>query len=127
MGYTQQPKEIAFHQVACLPVGARAGELALRITPDRMVFAPKLLPPDRDGFWVIGEAKGGIMRLNHSGQVVTILRLEQRFLPWPSVNSFGQITFHFRTKEGDEIAVYSPTGQKLGGFKVRGCPQCGHP
>lgn len=67
------------------------------------------------------------MRINRLGEVVTTLRLEHRIGSRPCVNSLGQIALHFLTKEGEEIAIYSPTGQRLEGFKVNGCLRCKHP
>ncbi len=125
-------KEVMFRQVTHLPAGSREGELLVKVHPNKMVVVPKLLPPDANGFWITGEAKGGIVRLNRSGKLVTILR--QRSYGLPSVNSLGQLAIHVRKGKPemlatytDEIHIYSSTGQKLGEFMVNGCPQCKHP
>ncbi|MCS6859282.1 MAG: hypothetical protein NZT92_03045 [Abditibacteriales bacterium] len=122
-----QKGEVSFRQVIRYPVGSRPGELALRVMPNREVFAPRLLPPDKKGaFWVMGEVNGGIVRLNRSGQVVTILKPLQGTRSRPSVNSSGQIALHLYSGDYEGVAIYSPGGQKLGEFRVHGCPQCNH-
>jgi len=126
--HAQKQREVNFRQVARHPVGSKPGELAVRVASNKMVVAPKLLSPDAEGnFWVVDEVNGGIVRLNRSGQVITIVRPPHSIRPWPAVNSSGQMALHLRSNAGEEIVVYSPTGQKLGGFEVKGCPQCKHP
>ncbi len=129
---TYAQREVMFRQVARLPAGSREGEVLVKVNPDKTVVVPRLLPPDADGFWVTGEVKGGIVRLNRSGELVTILR--QRSYGLPSVNSLGQLAIHVRKGKPemlatytDEIHIYSSTGQKLGEFIVKGCSQCKHP
>lgn len=121
--------EVKFRQVMRLSVGSQEGQLFVRVDP-MAVFVPKLLQPDIEGnFWIAGEAKGGIMRVKRSREVVTILR------PPPfvnlSVNSSGHLAIHVRKVEGynytNEIQIYNPEGQKLAAFRVNGCPNCKHP
>lgn len=121
--------EFKFRQVMRLSVGSQEGQLFVRADP-MAVFVPKLLQTDIEGnFWIAGEAKGGIMKVKRSREVVTILR------PPPfvnlSVNSSGYLAIHVRKVKGynytDEIQIYNPLGQKLASFRVNGCPQCQHP
>lgn len=130
IGYGQQ--DVKFRQVMRLPIGSQEGQLFVWVAPNRMVIAPRLLPPDADGnFWIMGEAKGGIMRVKRTGEIVTILRQPQHGFGFPSVNSLGHLAIHVRKGEGynytDEVRIYTPAGKRLAAFMVKGCPQCKHP
>lgn len=122
--------EVKFRQILRLPVGSREGQVFVKVQPDKMAVVPRLLPPDAEGnFWIVGEAKGGIMRVKRTGEIVTILR--QPSYGFPSVNSSGHLAIHVRKGEGynytDEIRIYNPAGQMLATFTVKGCPICKHP
>lgn len=124
-------KEVAFRQIIRRPVGLKPGDLVFHIAPNKEVFTPKLLPPDGESnFWVMGTVGGGIVRLNRSGTVVCTVQPPHGVLPWPSVNSSGYLALSLLkiSTQGMEweIVTCTPKGQKLGGFKVKGCPQCGH-
>lgn len=123
-------QEVKFRQVVRLPIGLQEGQLFVKVHPNGMVVAPRLLPPDANGnFCIMGEAKGGIMRVKRTGEIIAILR--QPSYGFPSVNSSGYLAIHVRKGEGynytDEVQIYTPEGKRLTAFTVKGCPQCKHP
>ncbi len=136
LGYTNHGQqefkfhEVKFRQVLRLSVGSKEGQVFIKVQPNREVIVPRLLPPDAEGnFWIVGGAKGGIMRVKRTGESVTVLR--QLSYGLPSVNSSGHLAIHVCKGEGynytDEIRIYNPSGQILATFTVKGCPICKHP
>ena len=74
--------EVKFRQVLRLPVGSKEGQVFIKVQPNREIIVPRLLPPDAEGnFWIVGEAKGGIMRVKRTGEIVTAVSYTHLTLP----------------------------------------------